>query len=308
MTIDGEVYSMAFFIPQAVTKVEDKQNIKTNAKTSTPLWDEEDPTQGRQETLIVSIRGLQKVGKTHLLMTSVELEQTQFMNFVVKSGKPLYYIDMENAAKIEKDHHFSQYAKDIKIKTPITFDEKGRIDYVKSYVKFKELIDEIFANVDNGILCIDGAGFIADATWFILIDRILGYGFDDFGKPNKKPAPHEYVWRKKEMRELFTKLRFMKVPVFITNKVKKETEPDQEKNFFKFTGSYVEDSIEGTPYYYDMEITLEKVVDGADIKRVAKIYDSRFEEDKIPVLKYTIEDPSMKKIFVRIGEVLLKKN
>lgn len=283
------------------------QSITSSTKSKTPLWDEEDPTQGRQQTLVVSIRGLQKTGKTHLLMSSVELDETKFMNFVVKSGKPLYYVDLENAAKIEKDHHFSAYAKDIKIKSPIVFDEKNRIDYVKSYVSFKALIDELFVNAENGILCIDGAGFIADATWFILIDRILGYGFDDFGKPNKKPQPHEFVWRKKEMRELFTKLRYMKIPVFITNKVKKETEQDNEKNFFKFTGSYVEDSIEGTPYYYDMEITMDKIIDGADVKRVAKIYDSRFEEETIPVLKYTIDNPSMKKIFERIGSVLLGK-
>lgn len=287
------------FVP--IIKTEEQEIKRSPTKTTkTPLWDEEEEIDKRQETLIISIRGLQKVGKTHLLMSSVELDTIDFMGFKINSGRPLYYIDLENAAKLEREHHFEKYKKDIKIKTPVVFDENNKIDYVQSYKNFVNLIDEIFNSVDTGILCIDGASFIGDATYYLLIDKVLGIGFNELGKPNKKPQPHEYTWRKKEHKELFTKLRYMKIPVFLTNKVKKETAPDQEKNYFKYTGSYIEDSIEGTPYHYDMEITLEKEIKDADIVRVAKIYDSRFEEETVPVLRYTIENPSMQKIFDRL--------
>lgn len=294
-------------------KIEQKK--ETNTPSSTPLtttskatnlWKTKD-SNDKKYNLVISIRGLPKVGKTHLLISSVELAEQNFMNFHIPAGNPLYVIDLENATQVEVEHHFRGQMDKIIIKDPIVLDDKKNIDYVKSYTNFKNLIDEL-SEVNEGILCIDGMGFLADATWFILVDKVLGYGFNDFGNPNKKPQPHEYTWRKKEMRELMTKLRHMKIPVFFTNKVKKETESSVNektgKDYFKFTGGYIEDSLEGTNYYYDMEITLEKEMRDNKIVRVAKIYDSRFEEEEIPLLRYVIESPSMLKIFEMVNKVL----
>lgn len=291
------------FIPEVEEKIKYVENIGTKTSDNPDIWKEDSTDQ--MPNPIFSIRGFQKVGKTYLIMSSVFLHDIDLGSILIKTGKPTYYIDFENAAKIERDHHFKENKNDIVIKNPIIKKKNGKIDYLKSFNQFKSLISAL-SDKTVGCLCIDGFRFVSEATWYILIDNVLGYGFDETtNKANKEPLPHEHVWRKKEFREMLTLFRSMKIPIFLTNTLKSETE--QTDKFFKRTGKFIEDVPDGTQYFYDMEITIEKEIENNKYVRIAKIFDSRFEEAEVPVLRYTIKNPDMQKIMEHISKIMKGK-
>lgn len=282
-----------------------ENSIPSFSKQSGIDWNDDGKTEkNKKSNLLISVSGEGKVGKTRFIFTSTEIKNINLFGKNYGGGLPLYIIDLEGESGAEYDHHFRSKINnpnDVKIIDPRAFTNDGKdVDYKKSFENIDTLINKLL-NEKKGTLGIDGFKFIEDCVYFILVTEVTGKGFNDYGKPNKEITPTEQVWKKKQVWDILNKLKKLNMPVIITNKVKKETSATEK--FFQYTGLLVEDVLSGADYFYDIKVRLSKEVEGDSTayKRVARITDSRFEEERVPVQGILIDSPSLKNVIEKLG-------
>ncbi len=287
------------FVPQINNNIV-SNNIIVQNNNNLPDWND-DSVNSEQVNFVISVSGLDKVGKTFLTFTLLELQEYNLFGMNFKGGT-IYIIDCEGSSIKELKHHYSKYANRVKIIRPkvtkLDADGNNVIDYKASYRVILNLIRKL-QNTDDGFLVIDGFKFVVDCVTSVMIEKYSGV--DELGIRLDTINPMEHIWKKKVAFELMSELTSLKMSVILTNKVKDETRKTEK--FFEYTGDKIEDSMEGFSYYYDVKIFLEKILDGTIYRRVATIKDSRFEEKTVNVEGIRLEEPTFKKIFE-----LLNKN
>lgn len=256
------------------------------------LWDKkaEQPLKKRRKGIIVMVKGLHKVGKTNLEISSVDFPGYEGEHRIIPPGKPVYILDTENATEDEAYLHFKEQMEKREILIENCFVENPltkEIDPTKSMEKLEEWAYSLTEETD-GTIGIDNFSDYCEWAYFKLVDKILGIGFTADGKERKHPIPVQYKWMRKHIKSFLKRLRNIGINVILVSQVKAEWAGDGDLDSRK-TGKFVMEAMEGSDYWADVICEYYKIKEDGKTVRKLVITDSRFETEDMIGREYIIE-------------------
>lgn len=277
------------------------------------LWDTMKPStekrKKKQKGFIIMIDGLGKVGKTHFALSAVDFKGFTGKRRIIPPGSPVYVLDTENATEDEADFNFPDQVdngdiliKNCFVENPIT----KEIDPTKSL----ELLEEYaysLTDEQRGTIIIDNFTDYCEWTYYKLVDKILGVGFNQDGVEKKGVAPVQYKWRNKKVKSYLRRMRNIPLNIILIAQVKDEYDNSSGGAFdSKKTGHLKTDAIEKVDYWVDIlaRINKRQEEDGS-ITRVLEIIESRFETADMKGREYVIDgDPNFNSLVDLIKDLL----
>jgi len=266
--------------------------------------------QEQRETIMMSISGLPKHGKTHLAFTAVDFEGFEGVFVKLPPGAPVYCIGTENTSIIEKGNNFAD--KPVFVQEVKALDSQGKVDWVESIRNFEKFLSGL-SGVKVGTLVIDNWSDINDWLYYINVEFVLGIGFDQFGQPNRAVTPTEHKWREKEGKKYLTMMRGLSTMVVLVNRVKPEyVKKEGESGPFAFqpTGELVNEGTKGSEYFYDMDFRIQKAIE-VDEETGQQVYyrrgwviGSRWEKKEVTLDRTRFRNPTYSDIIESIKPYL----
>jgi hypothetical protein len=277
-------------------------------RPKTELWDKKvaNAKTKREKGIIVLVKGLPKVGKTNMELSSVDFEGYEGKHRILPPGKPVYVLDTENATEDEAYMHFAKHVKSGGIIIENCFVENLATKEIDPTASMEKLEEWAYSLTEEtvGTLGIDNFTDYCDWAYYKLVDKILGIGFTADGKERKHPLPVQYKWMRKKIKSFLKRLRNIGINVILVAQVKAEWAGDGDLESRK-TGRFVMEGMEGSDYWVDVVCEYEKEIVDGEIVRKLTVTDSRFEKQKMTGKEYVLEgDPTFSGLVDLFKDVL----
>lgn len=273
------------------------KNEKTEKKTK------------KEKGFIILVDGLGKVGKSHFALSAVDFKGFTGKRRIIPPGSPVYVLDTENATEDEADFNFPKQVDNGQILIKNCFVENTitkEIDPTKSL----ELLEEwaySLTDEKRGTIIIDNFTDYCEWTYYKLVDKILGVGFNQDGVEKKGVAPVQYKWRNKKVKSYLRRLRNIPLNIILIAQVKDEYDNSTGGAFdSKKTGQLKTDAIEKVDYWVDMlaRVNKRQNEDGS-VTRILEVIESRFETVNMKDREYVIEgDPNYNALIDLIKDLI----
>lgn len=269
-------------------RFEDTPLQSKHLKTKEETWIQRKNTMNttkRKKGLVIFIYAKAKAGKSHLECTASKSQGYEGKHRIIPRGYPTYILDTEYAVQDEAEVKFSEQLDAGNIIIEPCFEinsETQEVDPIPSMDKM-EAWAKALANETDGTLCIDTFTDYCDWTYYKMVDKVLGIGFNENGIENKHPMPLQYQWRTKKAVTFLRMLRTFGMNIIIIAQAKDETEQTGTGAMdYRKTGDIVADAEKKSAFWMDIIAKIEKFTDPEteEIKRVFTITDSRFESLK----------------------------
>lgn len=281
-------------------KIADKEELLKPRilRTKAEIWDikKNQKKTKRKKGLVIFVYAMQKVGKTHFALTASNFEGFEGQRRIIPKGYPAYVVDSENSVEDEAEIKFPDEKDNDKILISNCYVEDPRTKE-NNPTKSMELMEEeayALSNEEDGTIIIDTFTDYCEFTYYKMVDKILGIGFDQDGKENKTPIPIQYKWRTKKSVSFLRALRNFKMNVILTAQGKEETVGGDGPLDYHKTGKIIADALDKAVFWVDVICVLDKYTDeSGNLVRKLVVTDCRFETANMENRTYELENENI---------------